>query len=63
MASFGVPELIIIFLIIVVLFGSSRLPQLGSGLGKGISNFKKGLKSGDQESLNEAEEQKKATAE
>ncbi|MEM8932886.1 MAG: twin-arginine translocase TatA/TatE family subunit [Acidobacteriota bacterium] len=63
MASFGVPELIIIFLIIVVLFGSSRLPQLGSGLGKGISNFKKGLKSGDPESGNEADEQQKATAE
>ena len=63
MAGFGVPELIIIFLIIIVLFGSSRLPQLGSGLGKGISNFKKGLKSGDQESLSEAEQKQEAAAE
>ena len=43
----GVQELIVIFLIVVVLFGASRLPQLGRGLGEGISNFKKGLKSSD----------------
>lgn len=43
----GVPELIVIFLIVVVLFGASRLPQLGRGLGEGISNFKRGLKSAD----------------
>lgn len=43
----GVQELIVIFLIVVVLFGASRLPQLGRGLGEGISNFKKGLRSAD----------------
>lgn len=43
----GVQELIVILLIVVVLFGASRLPQLGRGLGEGISNFKKGLKSID----------------
>lgn len=63
MPNFGVPELIIIFLIIVVLFGSSRLPQLGAGLGQGISNFKRGLKSGDKPTLSENEEERKATAE
>ncbi|MEM1206283.1 MAG: twin-arginine translocase TatA/TatE family subunit [Acidobacteriota bacterium] len=47
MPGLGVPELVIIFLIIVVLFGASRLPQLGKGLGEGISNFKRGLKTGD----------------
>lgn len=45
----GFPELILIFLIIVVLFGATRLPQLGRGLGEGISNFKRGLKSGEPE--------------
>lgn len=40
-------ELGIIFLIIIVLFGATRLPQLGRGLGEGISNFKRGLKSGE----------------
>ena len=44
----GVQELIVIFLIVVVLFGASRLPQLGRGLGEGLSNFKKGLKSADE---------------
>ncbi|MEO1082777.1 MAG: twin-arginine translocase TatA/TatE family subunit [Acidobacteriota bacterium] len=44
----GVPELLIIFLIVVVLFGASRLPQIGRGLGEGITNFKKGLKSQDE---------------
>lgn len=44
---FGVPELLIIFLIVVVLFGATRLPQLGKGLGEGIRNFKQGLKNND----------------
>lgn len=45
MPSLGVSELVIIFLIIIVLFGASRLPQIGRGMGEGIRNFKKGLKS------------------
>ncbi|MEM6797103.1 MAG: twin-arginine translocase TatA/TatE family subunit [Acidobacteriota bacterium] len=57
MPGLGVPELIIIFLIIVVLFCSSRLPQLGRGLGEGISNFKRGLKN-NGDSLPEAESTK-----
>lgn len=44
----GVQELLVILLIILVIFGSSKLPQLGRGLGEGISNFKKGLKSDAQ---------------
>lgn len=37
-------ELTVIALLIVVLFGAKRLPELGSGIGKAISNFKKGYK-------------------
>ena len=44
MFGLGVQELVLILLIVVVLFGASRLPQLGKGLGEGISNFKRGLK-------------------
>ena len=37
----GPPELIIIFLVIVLLFGGKKLPELAKGLGKGIKEFKK----------------------
>lgn len=47
MLGLGVQELVLIFLIVLVLFGASRLPQLGRGLGEGISNFKRGLKKDD----------------
>lgn len=49
MPSLGIPELMIIFLIIMVLFGASRLPQIGKGLGEGIKNFKRGLKAAEEE--------------
>ncbi len=44
----GVPELLLIFAIVVVIFGASRLPQLGRGVGEGISNLRDGLKSKDK---------------
>ena len=55
MPSLGVPELVIIFLIIVVLFGASRLPGIGRGLGEGIKNFKRGIKSDEPDRLDEGE--------
>jgi sec-independent protein translocase protein TatA len=45
--SLGVPELIVILLIILVLFGASRLPEIGRGIGKGIRNFKEATKDGE----------------
>jgi sec-independent protein translocase protein TatA len=47
MLGLGFPELIFLFLIILVIFGGSRLPALGKGLGDGIRNFRRGLKGGD----------------
>ena len=41
MFGLGVTELIIILVIVVVLFGAQRLPQIGSGIGEAIKNFKK----------------------
>ena len=35
----GVPELIVILFIIILIFGASRLPEIGRGIGKGIKNF------------------------
>jgi len=43
MCGLGMPELIIILIIALVIFGGNRLPQLGEGLGKAIRGFKKGL--------------------
>jgi sec-independent protein translocase protein TatA len=43
--SLGMPELLIILVIVIVIFGATRLPQLGRGLGEGIKNFKDGVKS------------------
>jgi sec-independent protein translocase protein TatA len=37
----GMPELIIILVIVLVIFGAGKLPEIGAGLGKGIKNFKK----------------------
>lgn len=48
----GVWELVVILVIVIVLFGASRLPQIGRGLGEGISNFKRSLKAGSEESEN-----------
>jgi sec-independent protein translocase protein TatA len=50
MGTLGMSELVIILLIVIVIFGASRLPQLGKGLGEGIRNFKSSLKTGQDES-------------
>ncbi len=49
MFGLGLPELLLIFLIVLVVFGASKLPQIGEGLGKGIKNFKKAIQEGEQE--------------
>lgn len=41
MFGIGMPELIIILIIILIIFGAGKLPEIGSGIGKGIRNFKK----------------------
>jgi sec-independent protein translocase protein TatA len=56
--SLGVPELLIILVIVVVIFGASKLPQLGKGLGEGISNFRDGLKGKDDKTLPKSPEEK-----
>jgi len=48
MFGLGMPELLVILVIVIIIFGASRLPQLGEGLGKAIKGFKKGISdSGD----------------
>ena len=58
MFGLGTPELIVILVIVVILFGASRLPQLGEGLGKAIKGFKKGI-SGDDESKHSGKQEGK----
>ena len=48
MPNLGVPELLIILVIVVLLFGASRLPQLGKGIGEGLRNFRKGMRGDDE---------------
>ncbi len=47
MGSIGAPELIVIALIALLLFGAGRIADIGKGLGQGIKNFKQGLKEAD----------------
>jgi sec-independent protein translocase protein TatA len=49
MFGLGMQELLIILAIALVIFGPSKLPQIGSGLGKAIRDFKKGVSSDDSE--------------
>jgi sec-independent protein translocase protein TatA len=50
MGRIGIPELLIILAIIILIFGASRLPEIGRGIGKGIKNFKDATKEGTEKS-------------
>jgi sec-independent protein translocase protein TatA len=52
MHSFSFGELALIFGIVIVLFGGNRLSSIGKSLGEGISNFKKGLNSSNENEEN-----------
>ncbi len=51
----GMPELIIILVIVLIIFGAGKLPEIGAGLGKGIRNFKKATTDAVEESNEKTE--------
>ena len=49
MGRLGIPELVIILVIVILIFGANRLPEIGRGIGKGIRNFKDANKNDDKD--------------
>ncbi len=58
MFGLGTQELMIILVIIIVLFGATRLPQIGSGIGQAIRNFKKSVREGEEIDVTPDKEEK-----
>jgi sec-independent protein translocase protein TatA len=48
MFAIGMPELLVILVIILIIFGAGKLPEIGGALGKGIKNFKKANREPDE---------------
>ncbi len=57
--NLGAGEIILILLVILILFGAKKIPELARGIGKGMSEFKKGLKDVEDEIKNSDTESKK----
>jgi len=55
MFGLGTTELILILIIVIVLFGAKRLPQVGAGLAKGIKSFRSNISDEDKKSRSESE--------
>ena len=53
MGQFGLTEIIILFLIILILFGAKRIPELFRSVGSSIKSFKKGMEEGNKEKSQE----------
>jgi sec-independent protein translocase protein TatA len=60
MRSIGLPELIVILLVALVLFGGKKIGDIGKGLGDGIRNFKTAIKGDDEKPENKKPEEKKS---
>jgi len=60
MFGLGVGELVLILVIILIVFGVGRLPELGGALGEGIKNFKKGYRESKSLDVTPEDEKKKS---
>jgi sec-independent protein translocase protein TatA len=56
MFGLGMPELIVILVIVVIIFGAGKLPEIGAGLGKGIKNFKKATRDEEKKQIDKDKE-------
>ena len=56
--SIGMPELIVIFVVALVVFGPSKLPELGKSLGEAIRGFKKSVSEADKPSVENSDSRK-----
>jgi sec-independent protein translocase protein TatA len=58
MFGIGIPELLIILVIILVIFGANKLPEIGSGMGRAIKNFKKATGEPEEIDISNQEQEK-----
>jgi len=56
--SLGIWEILIIFVIIVLIFGGKKIPELAKGLGEGIKNFRGSIKKDEKEETTEKDQEK-----
>jgi sec-independent protein translocase protein TatA len=54
----GTPEIVIIVLVIVLLFGGRKIPELMRGIGKGVKEFKEGINEGEESANKDASDKK-----
>ena len=57
--SLGIWEILLILVIVILIFGTSRIPELGRGLGEGIRNFKRSINGQEEEDNDKKKQEKK----
>lgn len=59
MGSIGWPEIILIVIVVVLIFGARKIPEIGRGIGEGIRNFRKAMKGDSEEKTDKGESKDK----